>query len=129
VFEPFGVCKVLPPDSIVVNVEIDEEAIFVEERPEHDPPKPSWRTIDDPAEMQEWLRRRKILHLNQMHVEERPPTRVEFQSILAEHGASEIALRILEGTIDPTTLGLGKRATDFIRGLHISNCPDTPVFW
>lgn len=58
VFEPFGVCKVLPPDSIVVNVTVEEDAIYVEEPPEHNPPKPSWRTIDDPEEMQEWLRRR-----------------------------------------------------------------------
>lgn len=31
VFEVFGVCKMLPPDPIVVNVEIDEYTIFVEE--------------------------------------------------------------------------------------------------
>ena len=117
VFEPHGVCKVLPPDAIVVNVEIDEHAIYVEEPPEHDPPKPSWRTIEDPAEMQEWLRRRNKRHLNQMHVEERPPTRVEFQQILAEHGTSEIAIGILDGTIDPTSLGLDEHATAFIAGL------------
>ena len=52
-----------------------------------------------------------------MHVEKRPPTRVEFQKILAEHGTSEIALGILNGTIDPASLGLDEDATKFIAGL------------
>eukprot|EP00956_Cyclotella_meneghiniana_P042621 scaffold248723_cov109-Cyclotella_meneghiniana.AAC.1 len=117
VFEVFGVCKVLPPDSIVVNVEIDENAIYVEEPPTLDPPKPSWRTVEDPYEMQEWLRRRNKRHLNQMHAEERPPTKVEFQSILSQHGTSEVALGILDGTLDPSTLGLDEQTADFIKGL------------
>eukprot|EP00956_Cyclotella_meneghiniana_P028262 scaffold65213_cov39-Cyclotella_meneghiniana.AAC.1 len=117
VFEVFGVCKVLPPDSIVVNVEINENAIFVEEPPTLDPPKPSWRTVEDPSEMQEWLRKRNKRHLNQMYIEERPPTKVEFQSILSQHGTSEVALGILDGAIDPSTLGLDEQATDFIKGL------------
>jgi hypothetical protein len=100
-----------------VNVEINEVAIFVEKAPEHDPPKPSWCTIDDPAEMQEWLRRRNKHHLNQMHVEEKPPTRAEFQDILASHGMSKIALGIVNGTLDPSTLSLDEQATGFIRGL------------
>jgi hypothetical protein len=104
-----------------VNVDATEEAIYVEEPPEHDPPKPSWRTIDNPAEMQEWLRRRNKRHLNQMHVEERPPTRVEFQKILAEHGTSEIAIGILNGTIDPASLVLDEQATEFITRLAKNN--------
>lgn len=52
-----------------------------------------------------------------MHVEEWPPTRVEFQNILAEHGTSEVALSILDGTINPSSLGLDEQATEFIRGL------------
>jgi hypothetical protein len=71
--------------------------------------------------MQEWLRRRNKRHLNQMHVEERPPTRAEFQKILAEHGTSEIALGILNGTIDPASLGLDEQATEFIAGLAKNN--------
>ncbi|KAL3798245.1 hypothetical protein ACHAWO_013476 [Cyclotella atomus] len=67
--------------------------------------------------MEEWLRRRNKRHLNQMHVEERPPTRVEFQKILAEHGTSEIALGILNGTTDPASLGLDEDAIKFIAGL------------
>ncbi|KAL3785202.1 hypothetical protein ACHAWO_011947 [Cyclotella atomus] len=106
----FSNLLVLPPDSIVVNVTVEEDAIYVEQPPEHDPPKPTWRSIDDPEEMQEWLRRRNKRHLNQMYAEERPPTRVEFNKILAEHGTSEVAIGILEGTLDPSTFGLDENA-------------------
>jgi len=117
VFEPFGICKVLPDDSIVVEVEQTEDAIFVKEPCELNPPEPTWQTVDKPDEMQEWLMRRNKRHLNQMHAEERPPTRKEFQSILAEHGTSETAMAILNGTLDPSTIGLDKDATNFIKSL------------
>jgi hypothetical protein len=117
VFEPFGICKVLPDDSIVVEVEQTEDAIFVKEPSELNPPEPTWQTVDKPDEMQEWLMRRNKRHLNQMHAEERPPTRKEFQSILAEHGTSETAMAILNGTLDPSTIGLDKDATNFIKSL------------
>eukprot|EP00956_Cyclotella_meneghiniana_P038249 scaffold150909_cov50-Cyclotella_meneghiniana.AAC.2 len=52
-----------------------------------------------------------------MYAEERPPTRVEFNKILAEHGTSEVAIGILEGTLDPSTLGLDENAVKFIGGL------------
>jgi hypothetical protein len=67
--------------------------------------------------MQEWLRRRNKRHLEQMYVEERPPTKQEFQQILSEHGTSEIAMAILDGTIDPSTLGLDEDASNFVKGL------------
>ncbi|KAL3787049.1 hypothetical protein ACHAWO_007438 [Cyclotella atomus] len=103
------------------NLWIKEDTIYVEEPPEHNPPKPSWQMIDDPEEMQEWLRKQNKRHLNQMHVKERPPTRVEFQKILAERATSEIALGILEGTLNPTTLGQDESAKQFIRGLSRRN--------
>ena len=116
-YEPIGVCKVLPPNTKVVQVEVTQDAIYVAETT-GEPIGPSWRTVDDPAEMQEWLRRRNKRHLNQMHVEQRPPTRAEFQSVLAEHGTSEVAQAILDGTFDPTTLGMDEGTETFIRGLQ-----------
>jgi hypothetical protein len=53
-----------------------------------------------------------------MHVEQRPPTRAEFQSVLAEHGTSEVAQAILDGTFDPTTLKMDEGIETFIRGLQ-----------
>ncbi|KAL3802447.1 hypothetical protein ACHAWO_004749 [Cyclotella atomus] len=116
-YEPIGVCKVLPPNTKVVQVEVTQDAIYVAETT-GEPIGPSWRTVDDPAEMQEWLRRRNKRHLNQMHVEQRPPTRAEFRSVLAEHGTSEVAQAILDGTFDPTTLGMDEGIETFIRGLQ-----------
>jgi hypothetical protein len=53
-----------------------------------------------------------------MHVEQRPPTRAEFQSVLAEHGTSEVAQAILDGTFDPTTLEMDEGIETFIQGLQ-----------
>ena len=117
VYESTGVCKVLPPNTRVVQVEVSRDAIYVAETTD-DPIGPSWRQIDDPAEMQEWLRRRNKRHLNQMHVEKRPPTLAAFQSVLAEHGTSEVAQAILEGTFDPSTLEMGEGIEIFIKGLQ-----------
>jgi hypothetical protein len=117
VYEPIGVCKILPPNTTVVQVEVTKEAIYVAETCE-EPTGPSWRTVDDPAEMQEWLRRRNKRHLNQMHVEQRPPTRAEFQTVLAEHGTSDVARAILDGTFDPTTLDMDEGIVTFLRGLQ-----------
>ncbi|KAL7506238.1 hypothetical protein ACHAXN_003506 [Cyclotella atomus] len=117
VFKPIGVCKVLPPNTKVVQVEVTRDAIYVAETT-GESVKPSWRIVDDPAEMQEWLRRRNKRHLNQMHVEQRPPTRAEFQSVLAEHGTSEVAQAILDGTFDPTTLKMDEGIETFIQGLQ-----------
>jgi hypothetical protein len=98
-------------------VEVTRDAIHIAETI-GEPTGPSWRTVDDPEEMQEWLRRRNKQHLNQMHVEKRPPTRAEFQSVLAEHGASEVAQAILDGTFDPSTLKMGEDIETFIKGLQ-----------
>jgi hypothetical protein len=117
VYDTFGVIKILPDNAFVTEVEQTNTAIYVSDPTSVIKAPPSWSTIDDTTEMQEWLTKRNKRHLQQMIVEKRPPTRDEFKHILAEHGTSEVADAILNGEYDTSTLQMGPEMEQFIKGL------------
>ena len=120
VFHTWGTKKVLPANTIVVDVETEEDSIFViTESPETAPP-PTWRTIDEAKEMDEWLLRRNKRHYQQMHIENRPPVREEFEPVLSEQGTSSIVDEILAGTFDPAQLDSSEEMAEFIKKLKMT---------
>jgi hypothetical protein len=121
VFDKYGVIKVLPENTYIVDVEQTNEAIFVQDPTSVARVPPNWITIDDTEEVQKWLMKRNKRHLKQLQIEQRPPTTDEFKHILAEHGTSKVADAILDGTYDPTELGMGKEMEEFLKELKRSN--------
>jgi hypothetical protein len=121
VFDNYGVIKVLPENTYIVDVEQTNEAIFVQDPTSAARVSPNWITVDDTEEVQQWLMKRNKRHLKQMQIEQRPPTTDEFKHILAEHGTSKVADAILDGTYDPTELGMGKEMEEFLKELKRSN--------
>jgi hypothetical protein len=70
--------------------------------------------------MEEWLLRRNRWHLQQMYVEERPPTTPAFSGILSDHGTSHIADQLLSGDFDVTSLGMDVEMEEFLRHLKMT---------
>eukprot|EP00956_Cyclotella_meneghiniana_P019479 scaffold33333_cov78-Cyclotella_meneghiniana.AAC.2 len=56
--------------------------------------------------MEEWLLKRNKRHLQQMYIEQCPPTKSNFAPILEEYGTSVTAKEILSGDCDLTSLNL-----------------------
>eukprot|EP01082_Thalassiosira_pseudonana_P000020 g42.t1 g42 contig1:95429-95875(+) len=61
---------------------------------------PTWRKITNVDEMEQWLLRRNKRHLQQMDLEESPPTLPPFTALMGDHGTSTTVDAILEGTFD-----------------------------
>jgi hypothetical protein len=120
IFEVFGTIKVLPNDAKVVEVEETENAIAVTNPQSNQ--EATWSKVTTPEDIESWLLRRNKRHLQQMYIEGSPPTTKAFEHILAEHGTSAVADQILEGTYDPSHLGLGTEMELFIR--HLRRTPE-----
>ena len=103
-YETYGTIKVPPKDVVVVEVEISDDVIHVK-NPESIQ-QWTWTKVTKPDEMEEWLMRRNKRHLQQMYIEQSPPTTKEFEPILADHGTSSITDEILNGTVDLDSLDL-----------------------
>jgi hypothetical protein len=120
IFEVFGTIKVLPNDAKVVEVEETENAIAVTNPQSNQ--EVTWSKVTTPEDIESWLLRRNKRHLQQMYIEGSPPTTKAFEHILADHGTSAVADQILEGTYDPSHLGLGTEMELFIR--HLQRTPE-----
>ena len=97
-FDTHAVSKVLPADAKVVEIAVEAEGIQILT------PSPSaaprWTKISKVSEMEHWLLRRNKRHLQQMYLEESPPTHLSFTEIMGEHGTSEAVDVILDGEFD-----------------------------
>jgi hypothetical protein len=97
-FDTHAVSKVLPADAKVVEIAVEAEGIRILT------PSPSaaprWTKISKVSEMEHWLLRRNKRHLQQMYLEESPPTHLSFTEIMGEHGTSEAVDVILDGEFD-----------------------------
>eukprot|EP00956_Cyclotella_meneghiniana_P030478 scaffold76836_cov71-Cyclotella_meneghiniana.AAC.3 len=80
-YEKYGTIKVPPKDVVVVEVEISDDVIHVK-NPESIQ-KWTWTKVTKPEEMEELLMRRNKRHLQQMYIEQSPPTTAEFEPFLA----------------------------------------------
>lgn len=114
-YEEYGSIKVLPKKAVVVDVDISEDIIHVK-NPESITEQ-TWTKVSNPEEMESWLMRRNKRHLQQMYIEGSPPTTKEFESILEEHGTSEIADQILDGTFDYDSIDMGEEMKLFLKSL------------
>ena len=90
----------------MVDVEIENNIIFVQQDTIANEASPTWKVVDDADEMNDWLLRRNKRHYQQMRLDNRPPMRLEFAPILSEQGTSTIVDDILDGNYDPAELGL-----------------------
>ena len=114
-YEGFSMIKVLPPDACAVEVETSGDMTQVL-NPESIAPC-TWKKITKPIEIEAWILRRNKRHLQQMYVEKSPPTTEEFAPILEDHGTSDTAKSVLDGTYDSSQLNLGPEMEMFLKSL------------
>ena len=89
--------KVVPDDSIEVTVTNSGRKGF---RISGGGAKPiTWRRITERGEIENFLLRRNKRHLQQVAMEESPPSLAYFQDLLSEYGTSDLSTRLLEGEI------------------------------
>ena len=62
--------------------------------------------------------RRNKRHLQQMYIEQSPPTTAEFEPFLAEHGTSSITDEIFNGTLDLEGFDLSDEMRLFLQSLQ-----------
>eukprot|EP00956_Cyclotella_meneghiniana_P035927 scaffold119601_cov26-Cyclotella_meneghiniana.AAC.1 len=115
-YEKYGSIKVPPKDVLVVKVETSDDMIHVK-NPESIQ-QWTWTKVTKPEEMEDWLMRRNKRHLQQMYVEQSPPTTAEFEPFLAEHGTSSLTDEILNGTLDLEGFDLSKEMKLFLKSLQ-----------
>lgn len=122
VFHTWGTKKVISDSAIEVEVECAEDCIYVTTEPCSFECRPtvSYQVIDDPEKMNKKLIIRNKRHLNQMNIDRRIPTRPDFKPILQNQGTSDVADEILNGTYDPSSLGLGVEMEEFIKTLRMT---------
>ena len=111
--EPFafkvdGIIKILPDDVQAIEVEETENCLYVLDPTSTVPAPPTWRVVDDADEMEEWLLRCNKRHLQQMYVEERPPTTPVLKGLMSNHGTSKTADKLLSGELDISNMRLGE---------------------
>ena len=114
-YESFSMIKVLPPDACAVEVESAGDMIQAL-NPDSIAPC-TWKKITKPIEIEAWILRRNKRHLQQMYVEKSPPTTDEFAPILDDHGTSDTAKSVLDGTYDTSQLNLGPEMEMFLNSL------------
>eukprot|EP01082_Thalassiosira_pseudonana_P014896 g13554.t1 g13554 contig8:946492-947667(+) len=105
-FATHAVSKILPADATVVETAVGNEGVRMLTPSLSSAPR--WKKITKASEMEDWLLRRNKRHLQQMYLEESPPTHQSFTTITGHHGTSETVDAILEGdyNIDGTDLPL-----------------------
>ncbi|EED87047.1 predicted protein [Thalassiosira pseudonana CCMP1335] len=115
-FDTHAVSKVLPADAKVVEIAVEDEGMRVLTPSPSSAPR--WTTISKASEMEHWLLRRNKRHLQQMYLEESPPTLPSFTAIMGEHGTSEAVDTILEGEFDIDGTGLPPQMKQWLKSMQ-----------
>eukprot|EP01082_Thalassiosira_pseudonana_P016004 g13600.t1 g13600 contig9:10029-12311(+) len=76
---------------------------------------PTWRKITNMEEMEQWLLRRNKRHLQQMYLEDSPPTLPSFAAMMGEHGTSTTVDAILDGTFDIDSIELPEQMKAWLK--------------
>ena len=102
----------------MVDVEVSEDVIHVKNP---DSIKlATWKKVTKPEEMEEWLLKRNKRHLQQMYLENCPPTKSNFAPILEDYGTSATAKDILNGDYDLESLNLSPEMKWFLESLEMN---------
>eukprot|EP00956_Cyclotella_meneghiniana_P030597 scaffold77517_cov56-Cyclotella_meneghiniana.AAC.2 len=117
-YEQYGQIKIPPNTAKVVEVEISGEAIYVK-NPESIQ-QATWSRVTKPEEMEQWLLKRNKRHLQQMYIENCPPTMSNFAPILEEYGTSSKAKQVLNGECDLESLNLSPEMKWFLESLKMN---------